>query len=1611
MQPSLEGSKAAGGSLGRRPPPPPPSSTASDPFNEESFIPVDNLALSFIEAYFHEADADGDDRVADEEARNFFLRTGLSPSDLSTIWKIVKPSTAVAQQGKGLTKRRFSQALRLIALAQQGMPLTPELATAALFPETWLQKGYEPLPAPTIAPLPPPPKGFFEGLLGVEKSEEDEDAAPLVDVDIRGIDNQEQQQQQVVNLGFQVDGPVALSRQQPETTEDAIVTGLEFLGIEQPVRGAVTMANTAEGEYGGEQAGGGEEDLLGLGTRQEEGTFTTTTATTANTQESHPPSVGKEGRPSFGSVNSGMKTRSLMRTSVLQSLTRDSRNFISTSLEAPLAYELRYPPLNPKDSARLNVLIGSNGSLFAGPSAENGLLQWSMPEGEKKVYERLDSDLRATHESKHPVPTEDADASFSAEIPGTSPGRSRPATCLLADEARGILWIGDKDGWVVAYDITGRPGNILDPGTSRLHSWQAHRVGTIAAMCLSSTGELWTGSSRGTIRIWRLQGLHSYSGYTGSASKKKKEKYSSTGSAGASTAAGLNRTSSGIGATGTVGKARELRRPAGERAHSGAIVSMVCSADGQLVWTASRSGIVLWDAYSGAYLGFLSKDIVNTPTVMSSISNAAAAGVGLLDLNPLAAGGAGAGGGYTATATGSFTSTAPSNYSITSQQAFLDGRINVSSGLDLDPSHGAVISRPSISERERMAVQQEAWAAQSERGVAEFAERFSEGAGRAVKLIGKIGAKLGVLSGGGGGGGGGPSTSGGGTSGSPATTNAPPAASDISSDGGAAPIEQQTTLSGGDIVSLVASLDNNQIWVGYRQGFIERYTAAGKLQFARKFGGKIHTMAPVGRKLWVGFTNGMLSVLGPDGTGLKAFLGHKAGIVAIAPAGKKTFTLAADGSINGWSSAIPCLGDEEALGAWHKQASSTFVRESINVLAVTWNCGESRPESSSPIFRWLHEHGFDKSLVVVGLQEVEMGGTSVALAAAKNALASRLQEKGNANAQFWSTAMLNALGGDRHWHQVGLRQLSGMLIVAFARNNLRGHIGEVSTASVACGVLGVGGNKGAVAVEFTLHRQKIAVVCSHFAAHQNAVKARNSNYAVISKLLTFNRRAGLGGDDDDYYVSSGDQVGVMPGAARRSHVRTTSSSSSKEVPLSSNTTPGGSDLLLISNSSEEEDIDIDLSLAAEESLTETAITVPPNTTVPTSSGGGRGDDTQSSQVLLQGEGLRCADALIWLGDFNYRIDGQYDQVKELAISGNFGPLLACDQLRREMVAGNVFRGLREGNIAFPPTYKFDKGIPSPAAYDSSEKRRVPAWCDRIFYRGSIPFATPFNTDEEDEDTRFSNCCTNLNKINHSSSSPTRLASATENNKNSDGDGDGDEFLSDNDSDNRTSNWLDAAGAGTGTGPEEICVRAREYGCWSDVYDSDHRPVYASLQVSLPVTNASKKRDLISDLVNKYAPPELILGCDAEPEVTVSPGTVKVHPIHMPDQMVLLSNNGVANLSFTVLIDGDNGGNSSGSVLGSSSTSTFNGGHGGSASSHVEVRPVSGFVRAGSEAEIRIRASPGGAGSYASSPREVVVRILLATEYGRGGPVVEGEGRGEVEFTASVLPEFALDDSF
>ncbi|XP_052169130.1 type I inositol polyphosphate 5-phosphatase 4-like [Oryza glaberrima] len=95
------------------------------------------------------------------------------------------------------------------------------------------------------------------------------------------------------------------------------------------------------------------------------------------------------------------------------------------------------------------------------------------------------------------------------------------------------------------------------------------------------------------------------------------------------------------------------------------------------------------------------------------------------------------------------------------------------------------------------------------------------------------------------------------------------------------------------------------------------------------------------------------------------------------------------------------------------------------------------------------------------------------------------------------------------------------------------------------------------------------------------------------------------------------------------------------------------------------------------------------------------------------------DRIIWLGDLNYRIALSYRSVKALVEMRNWKALLEKDQLRSEQRGGRVFPGWNEGRIYFPPTYKYSNNSDRYAGDDMNqkEKRRTPAWCDRILWYG------------------------------------------------------------------------------------------------------------------------------------------------------------------------------------------------------------------------------------------------------------------------------------------------------
>lgn len=106
-------------------------------------------------------------------------------------------------------------------------------------------------------------------------------------------------------------------------------------------------------------------------------------------------------------------------------------------------------------------------------------------------------------------------------------------------------------------------------------------------------------------------------------------------------------------------------------------------------------------------------------------------------------------------------------------------------------------------------------------------------------------------------------------------------------------------------------------------------------------------------------------------------------------------------------------------------------------------------------------------------------------------------------------------------------------------------------------------------------------------------------------------------------------------------------------------------------------------------------------------------DERSPETILE------HDRVIWLGDLNYRVALSYRSAKALVEMRNWKALLEKDQLRIEQRCGRVFEGWNEGRIYFPPTYKYSNNSDRYAGDNSHlrEKRRTPAWCDRILWYG------------------------------------------------------------------------------------------------------------------------------------------------------------------------------------------------------------------------------------------------------------------------------------------------------
>ncbi|KAF8412822.1 hypothetical protein HHK36_000793 [Tetracentron sinense] len=95
------------------------------------------------------------------------------------------------------------------------------------------------------------------------------------------------------------------------------------------------------------------------------------------------------------------------------------------------------------------------------------------------------------------------------------------------------------------------------------------------------------------------------------------------------------------------------------------------------------------------------------------------------------------------------------------------------------------------------------------------------------------------------------------------------------------------------------------------------------------------------------------------------------------------------------------------------------------------------------------------------------------------------------------------------------------------------------------------------------------------------------------------------------------------------------------------------------------------------------------------------------------------DQIFWFGDLNYRLNMLDAEVRKLIDQEHWNELVNSDQLSKELRSGRIFDGWKEGMIDFPPTYKYEFESDRYVGENpkEGEKKRSPAWCDRILWLG------------------------------------------------------------------------------------------------------------------------------------------------------------------------------------------------------------------------------------------------------------------------------------------------------
>ncbi|TQS35714.1 hypothetical protein Golomagni_03858 [Golovinomyces magnicellulatus] len=413
----------------------------------------------------------------------------------------------------------------------------------------------------------------------------------------------------------------------------------------------------------------------------------------------------------------------------------------------------------------------------------------------------------------------------------------------------------------------------------------------------------------------------------------------------------------------------------------------------------------------------------------------------------------------------------------------------------------------------------------------------------------------------------------------------------------------------------------------------------------------------------------------------------------------------------------------------------------------------------------------------------------------------------------WRKALVEALPSG--YVQIVEQQLSGMLLFIYASPSIAPMISSVSSFTIGTGIMGYLGNKGAIASRIILaETTRLVFINSHLSSGADPPQLQRRFWDIDQILqktvfepinsngLSENTHERIGDEDFAFWFGDLNFRLALPGEEIRRLLTLITKGQFNREQSSRHLIEdeiGEDETFILHIESDDNDEEY-------ESKTKPRMPIEEN----------KREDTQS----------QISDSFV--------LDPSQDPA---SLQSTLNCLLPHDQLKHSQSIKKVFHdGWNEGPITFLPTYKYDIG--GEGAFDTSEKKRAPSWCDRILYRT-----------QRDKKKYDEKCRKEISQ--HLETNSEAIAQETEDNENNE-----DSLFDYNpDEDEPVKKEHNIYDEAENNENEQMrndeLIKQEIYTSHQQVISSDHKPIHAiftlSYDIFIPELKAKVRQELARDL--------------------------------------------------------------------------------------------------------------------------------------------------------------------